>query len=125
MIITLPWPDSALNVNESNTQGGFWPRVNSAKEYRNTAYTSTYESKDFLEYFAEGQFKKVTSLTVDFYPPKNNRDTDGLLSSIKPGIDGIFDAIHQNDRQVSKIALIRHPADKDNPRVEIELGEDE
>jgi len=126
MKITLPWPDSALNPNEANSSGGFCPRVNSAKEYRNKAYTLTYESPSFLEYFAEGEYKKVTALAIDFYPPKNNRDTDGLLSAIKPGIDGIFDAIHQNDRQVSEIMLVRHPADKLNPRVVICLiGENE
>jgi len=127
MKITLPWPNSALNPNESNSSGGFWPRVNSAKKYRERAYkmTDTYGDEDYFN-FGGSEYKKVTALTIDFYPPKNNRDTDGLLSSIKPGIDGIFDAIHQNDRQVSEIMLVRHPADKLNPRVVICLiGENE
>ena len=128
MIITLPWPDSALSPNNSNGRGGFWPRINSAKEYRETACeitnADTSEDQGFFNE-GEGEYKKVTALAIDFYPPKNNRDTDGLLSSIKPGIDGIFDAIQQNDSQITEIMLVKHPADKLNPRVVISLIEKE
>lgn len=122
MIITLPWPDAVLFPNAAMRDGAKFARREAARLYRNTALFTTGMERGGASGIEVGA---VTSIGIDFFPPNNRRDLDGMLSAIKPAIDGIFDEICQNDRQVSEIMLVRHPADKLNPRVVISLIEKE
>ena len=43
---------------------------------------------------------------ITFFPPdKRGRDVDNLLASLKPTLDGIFDALGTNDRRIRRTVL--------------------
>ena len=115
MIITLPWPPSILFPNAAMRDGAKFPRRQAASDYRQDA---NLEALSVLGGLPVGE---IVAIAIDFYPPNNKRDLDGMLSAIKPGIDGIFGYLGQNDSQINQIMLVKHPADKANPRVVISL----
>ncbi len=117
MIITLPWPDSALlpNRNTRFDRGAHFSRREAARNYKMQAYLLSRQ-------YQTG--RDIDRISIDFYPPDNrHRDIDGMLSSIKPGIDGIFEALEKNDASIKTITLTKHAADG-NPRVEISIPEE-
>lgn len=115
MIITLPWPDAILFPNRAYRDGAKYLRREAARTYRDGA--------TWMAIQGARNVGVVRSVSIDFYPPNNRRDLDGMLSAIKPGLDGIFDGLKQNDNQISEIVMVKHRADKDDPRVVITIPE--
>jgi crossover junction endodeoxyribonuclease RusA len=87
--ITLPWPDRRLHPN---ARCHWNAKAFQTKTARNNAAWATR---------AAGITKlDLASLkaTITFHPPDNRRrDLDGMLSSLKPSLDGISDAIGVDD----------------------------
>jgi hypothetical protein len=122
MKIVLPWPDSVLFPNSAMREGAMYQRRSAAREYSQTAYLETHNTIVKAGCAAP----RVRALTMDFYPPNNRRDLLNMPAAMKSAIDGIFDYIGQNDKQVVEELSRVHPADKQNPRVVICLiGENE
>lgn len=118
MKIVLPWPDSVLFPNSAMREGAIYQRRAAAREYRECAYVIVCSLGD-------EELPEVRALTMDFYPPNNRRDLINMPAAMKSAIDGIFEAIGQNDKQVVEELSRVHPADKLNPRVVICLIGDE
>ena len=88
-MIILSWPPKELNPN---SRCHWAKKAKATKAYRNAAGWATVESKDKVE--GDGSIW----LNITFYPPdKRRRDLDGMLSSIKGGLDGIADGLAVND----------------------------
>lgn len=100
--ITLPFPDSALFPNRSN--GRHWSvRQRCAKEAREWAYM---ESKEQARRLATSD--AALSVKILVYPPdKRNRDVDGLLSALKPSLDGIAQGLGVNDKRFNPVSIRR------------------
>lgn len=85
MAIELPWPPRELHPN---ARPHFHVKAKAAKSYRESAYWLTKAA------LPEGG----NVLRIQFLPPdRRRRDLDGMLSSIKSGIDGIADAMEVDD----------------------------
>ena len=122
MKIVLPWPDSVLFPNSAMREGAVYQRRAAARDYNQFAYLETH--KTIIE--AGKAPPRVRAVTMDFYPPNNRRDLLNMPAAMKSAIDGIFEYIGQNDKQVVEELSRVHPADKLNPRVVICLiGENE
>ena len=90
-MILLPWPPSVLNPNRRC----HWAvKAKAVKAYRKESGWATKASGDRIK------GKGAIDLHISFYPPDNrSRDLDGMLSSIKAGLDGIADALGVNDKR--------------------------
>lgn len=88
--ITLPWPARALHPN---ARPHYHERRRAAKACREQAYWITKAAE--LSAPVEGEIM----LHVDFYPPSNRGDTDGMFSACKSAFDGIADELEVNDRR--------------------------
>ena len=123
MKITLPWPDSVLFPNSAMREGAVYQRRAAAREYREIGDDAAFAAHKIDE---QAIPKNIHAITMDFYPPNNRRDLINMPAAMKAAIDGIFEAIGQNDKQVVEELSRVHPADKLNPRVVIVLiGENE
>ena len=100
-MISLDWPPRDLHPN---ARPHFHAKASAAKAYREAAYWTAYNA-DCI--FAAPTETGVPA-TIRFYPPdKRRRDLDGMLSSVKAGIDGIADAYSLNDYQINPITIER------------------
>lgn len=102
-MIILAWPPKELHPNKRIHWGS---KSKLTKAYRNAAGWATKASGDKVE--GEGSIH----LYICFYPPdKRRRDLDGMLSSIKAGLDGVADALMVNDcrfqLQIERCAVIK------------------
>ena len=89
--VRLPWPPKELSPNARV----HWARkAGVSQKYRQDARVLTLcEKKRHIE---------ATCLHLTFCPPdKRRRDLDNMLASIKPGIDGIADALGVDDQHFS------------------------
>ena len=87
--VRLPWPPKVLWVNR---KARWAKRAPAAKKYRHDAQILT---------LCEMKYRINTSphLCLTFCPPdRRRRDLDGMLSAIKPGLDGIADALGVDDQ---------------------------
>lgn len=106
--VELPWPDRRLHPNAR----AHW----SAKAFQ----TKTARVHAAWATRAAGLSKlDLASLkaTIVFHPPDNRRrDLDGMLSSLKPSIDGISDVLGVDDSTwqfaIRKEAPVKHGAVK-------------
>ena len=90
-MILLPWPCKELSPN---TRCHWAVKAKAVKSYRSAAGWATKASG----YKIHGN--GPIDLHIGFYPPDNRaRDLDGMLSSIKAGLDGIADALDVNDKR--------------------------
>ena len=88
-MIVLSWPQKELSPN---WRGHWAVKAKAVKAYRKAAGWATVASKDKVE--GEG----AIDVHISFFPPdKRHRDMDGMLSSIKAGLDGIADGLAVND----------------------------
>lgn len=110
MKICLAWPPQVLWPNRK----AHWAkRAPVAKKYRHDAMLLT----KVAGWSAEGS----AHLRVEFCPPdRRRRDLDGMLSAIKPAIDGISDALGIDDQHFS-IELDRGEVVKGG-KVKVTLG---
>ena len=99
MTIILSWPPRDLHPN---ARVHFHAKAKATKAYRYAAWaTALGEGPELPE-------ARPIALTVEFSPPDNRRrDVDGLLSSIKAGLDGISDAYGLNDYDINPITIHR------------------
>ena len=107
--INLPWIDTALLPNRSN--GRNWKATANAKtnarqlgRFETRRATLNVDSKwklnDEIDY----------SIHIIFRPPRNlGPDVDGVLSALKPTLDGIAEALGVNDRRFNPIMITRGP----------------
>jgi hypothetical protein len=55
-----------------------------------------------------------------FYPDRRRRDDDNYVARMKSGLDGISDAIGQDDSEWHNDG-VRTDIDRENPRVEVRM----
>lgn len=99
-MIQLSWPPRELHPN---ARAHFHAKARATKAYRLSACYTAMAEGPILE-------KKVGLICeVHFYPPdRRRRDADGMLSSVKAGIDGIADAYQINDYELNPLIIWRH-----------------
>lgn len=83
--LTLPWPPAALSPN---ARTHYMVKARAVRGYRQDAFVmacaTRVESQDWRALSAP------VALLVTFYAPdRRARDTDNLIASLKPAIDGI------------------------------------
>lgn len=105
MILTFPWPSSALRPNASSP-GNWWNKSKAAKSYKSdcimTCRAARVSTMAALTSYGEGGNKPI--LVIIFRPPdKRRRDLDGMLSSFKQGIDAIAEEIGIDDSEFSLV----------------------
>jgi crossover junction endodeoxyribonuclease RusA len=102
-VITLAWPPRELHPN---ARPHHYAKAKAAKAYRNAAYWLCF-SRGVRQMVQEAA---PCHATISFYPPdKRKRDLDGMLSSIKAGLDGICDAYAMNDYDINPITIMSQP----------------
>ena len=103
--LILPWPDRALHPN---SRGHWSKRAKAAKAPKASAHLIALEAGWHLEQLPDGRLH----VWIDGYATdRRRRDADGLLSSLKPALDGIADALGVDDRR-----FVPHPWVKDEVR---------
>ena len=115
MTITLPLPSSKLSPN---ARIHWAQRSKLTKQHRTLSHTIC--AMNNLGWTNPVRFK---SYRLHFYwPDKRRRDQDGAASRCKAYLDGISDAIRQDDSEW-QFDGVRFDIDKSNPRVDIEFIE--
>ena len=109
--IDLPWPSSLLHPNA---------RCHWAQKARATKKARADASVAALAAGIRKIEASALAVTAIFSPPDNRRrDSDGMLSSLKPTLDGISDVIGVDDSKW-EISIKRSPPIKGgNVRIEI------
>jgi hypothetical protein len=105
--LILPWPDRALHPN-SRTH--YMARSKAAKAARKAAWAIARQAWTVADManLPDGRLH----VWIDGYgTDRRRRDADGLLSSLKPWLDGIADALGVDDRR-----FVPHPWVKDEVR---------
>lgn len=105
--LILPWPHRDLHPN---ARGHWSKRAKAAKAARLQAWAIARQawSADDMAALPEGRLH----VWIDGYATdRRRRDADGLLSSMKPWLDGIADALGVDDRR-----FVPHPWVKDEVR---------
>ena len=112
-VINLDWPPKETHPN---ARPHWAVKAKAAKNYRAQSYLATKSQMD-QPYKDDGPI----DLHVVFYPQtKRKRDLDNLIAAIKPGIDGLADALKINDNRFQY--LVAKLGDPEKPaRVEIRL----
>lgn len=98
--ITVPWPDACLFANRSN--GRHWSLRQDAK--RTARAVAGFES------IGHHVGSNITPHHVSIYaypPDKRSRDVDGILSALKPTLDGLADGLQINDFNFNPITIQR------------------
>jgi crossover junction endodeoxyribonuclease RusA len=109
----LPWPDLSLSANGRRDLRALTARRRLARQ---TGYLAACAE-------AEHFHSVPLALTIIFYPPdRRRRDLDGLLSAMKPTIDGIFEWLELDDHLIARVTLERG-AVMPAGQVELELSE--
>lgn len=101
--LELPFPDSHLMPNAARRL--HWrTRAEYAKNYRMCGYVEAANAVRWDYQAPQGELE----LRITFHEPnKRPHDTDGMLSAIKAGLDGIAERLELNDRQFNPIVLQR------------------
>ena len=90
--VKLPWPPKELSPN---ARVHWATRSRVARKYRQICHIITRQAGIKIEW--DGQIHAW----IDFYPPdRRHRDDDNLVSSFKPGRDGMADALGINDKRI-------------------------
>lgn len=113
MAVDLPWPDRRLHPN---ARPHYLAKASAAKKARaDAALCAKAAGMSHIN-------ASALVVTVIFSPPDSRgRDLDGMLSNIKPHLDGIADVIGIDDRHW-RLALERaEPVKNGNVRIEIEV----
>lgn len=96
-MIELPWPPKELSPN---ARIHHMAKARVTKGYRETAYWLA--RKDGPQFLPDHMMEASRPIRLDitFSPPdRRKRDLDGMLSSIKAGLDGLADAMGVNDQR--------------------------
>lgn len=105
MRIELPWPDPALMPNRKN--GKHWAITQTVKvRRRDMAWALTREAMQKEAFLPMDG--KLLPVSLTFCPPSyHRRDLDGLLSAMKPDMDGMAMALGVDDQFFEPITLAR------------------
>lgn len=107
MIVRLPFPDPSLFPNRKN--GKHWSASHNAK-------VSAREGGYFAAKQAQAGFSDkggAIPVSIVFVQPDNRRrDLDGMLSAMKPALDGIAKALGVDDSRFRPITIDAGPVDK-------------
>ena len=91
--VRLPWPPKELSPN---ARVHWAKKAKAAKQYRELAWAQTLLTD------APCNWIGCYNVHLTFHPPdRRRRDLDNMLASIKPGIDGMADAIQVDDQHFS------------------------
>jgi crossover junction endodeoxyribonuclease RusA len=101
LTITLPWPDTSLMPNRKN--GKHWGSTQAAKVRARQA--GQYGALSALAGSKLTMQARMPVKITFVAPDKRSRDLDGLLSCIKPQIDGIAQALGIDDKAFRPITL--------------------
>lgn len=114
--ITIHWPAAELFPNKSG--GRHWSSKQDAKESaRNEAYSAALGSDI-------GDTTIDHAVTIIVSPPDNRRrDVDGILSALKPSLDGLARALDIDDYHFNPINITRLPP-VDGGRITIRVEDD-
>ncbi len=113
MIVSLPWPHKSLSPNA---------RVHWAVKARLAKNARQFTGWDAVAAGFEPTNAKALNVTITFTPPDNRpRDTDNMVGSVKPHLDGIADVLGVDDSKWS--LTIRRSAPKRPGHVTIEVEE--
>ena len=90
MIITLPWPSTALSPNTRQ----HWGKLAAAKKAYRAACAWTAKEQGAGRIDAQR-----LHLTITFYPPNRRaHDLDNCLARLKSGLDGLADVLGVDDK---------------------------
>jgi crossover junction endodeoxyribonuclease RusA len=110
--LILPYPPSELNPNKRL----YWAaktKIKNAEKEIGCALALSYR----------GQVTADVALSLVFHAStKRSYDLDNALASCKAMIDGLAMGLGINDKQFRPITIDRGEPDKDNPRVEVWIG---
>jgi hypothetical protein len=112
--IVVHWPEKALSPN---ARVG-WRRR--AKATNNARTVALLKARSWVANNGPVDPDAVF-LRYTFHPPHNRFDDDNMIGMMKAYRDGIADALAINDKHFRTGQPCLLPADKANPRVEIEL----
>lgn len=111
MLITLPWPPTALSPNAR----GHWVATAKAKK--------AYRAACAWQAVAQGVTKldaQSLHLTLTFYPPtRRTYDLDNALARMKSGLDGLADVLKVDD---SKWSLTIKKSEQVGGYVQVEVS---
>lgn len=103
--IVLPWPARALHPN---ARVHWSAKAKAARQARKDGYTLAVQAGWHMYEWPSGRLH----IWIDGYATDHRRrDHDGFLSSLKPWLDGIADAMGVNDSR-----FVPHPWIKDDVR---------
>lgn len=112
--VDLPWPSSLLHPNA---------RCHWAQKAKATKKARADAAIAALAAGVRRIEASAISVTAIFSPPDNRRrDTDGMLSSLKPTFDGIADVIGIDDSNWEISIKRLPPVSGGNVRIEIEVA---
>jgi len=98
--ITLPWPPSELNKNDTNTHRMAKARI--IKEAREVAYYETLSHRFGDDWYL---WEKINA-TYTFHPPdRRRRDLMNWLGACAAFQDGMFDALDADDYRIKRTVL--------------------
>lgn len=98
--ITIPFPDASLFPNRSN--GRHWSTRQNAK-----AAARAYAGFESIGH-SIGDTTIEHGVMIIVTPPDNKRrDVDGILTALKPTLDGLADGLQINDWQFNPIEIRR------------------
>ena len=102
MLIELPWPPAELAPNRRN--GKHWSATNAVK-VRYLADCRHLALQAMGRWVPPGG---TLALVITFVQPdKRRRDLDGMLSSIKSGLDGLAQALGVDDQYFEPVTIRR------------------
>lgn len=113
-MMKLPFPPASL---VPHAKGSYFGKMRVTKAWRKIA-------RDATDKYGLSVSKGDTDIVVhcSFFPPNRNGDRVNFPLRMKPIFDGIADALGVNDKRfVSKFYFC--PVDKEDPRIEIRIGE--
>lgn len=116
--VFLPWMDKDLFRNRERTQ--HWGvRQKASKAAREQGYLITLAAMQDHKPFKP---EKEIPVVIFFYPPdRRRRDLDGMLSALKPNLDGVSDALKIDDQYFNPVTIRRGKVRKDG-EVEVWIG---
>ena len=111
MIISLPWPSSALS---GHNKGNYYVKAKVVATHRATAFHAVRDAKVSVPELGD------ISLRVRFVPPTKQGDRINFPNRMKPYFDGIAEALGVNDARFS-IPVYEVAGPEKPGRVEVEF----
>ena len=115
-VITLPFPSAKLS---GHGNGGWRKKAGPIASSRALAWGTAMEFKTRMKL---PPHPEDIGIAMHFYPPDRRSDRVNFANRMKPYIDGIAEALGFNDIRLLPTYHFHQP-DKDDPRVEVILGQ--